>query len=200
MITYMNGRVKTDVHATPMDFFRRIDRKYGPFDVDVCALPDNAKCLYYFTPEQDGLQQRWEGVCWCNPPYGKTIGLWIRKAWESSLEGETVVLLVLASVDTRWWHKYVEPFAAEIVFVRGRLRFGNAIHPAPFPSAIVVFRPAKLYRCQWCEHPFKPARVDAKFCSGRCKQAAYRARRVTDTSVTSVSENEFHGAEKGIPA
>ena len=99
-----------------------------------------------------------------------------------------MVMLVPARTDTRWWHEYVKPYAAEIVCLRGRLRFGNSIHPAPFPSAVVVFRPAKLYRCQWCEHPFKPARVDAKFCSAGCKQAAYRARRVTGISVTSVSQ------------
>ncbi len=71
MITCMSGPAKTDVWPTPLDFFRKMDRKYGPFDLDVCALPDNAKCPRYFTPEQDGLQQRWEGRCWCNPPYGK---------------------------------------------------------------------------------------------------------------------------------
>ena len=97
-------------------------------------LPDNAKCPRYFTPAEDGLQQPWTGRCWCNPPYGKTIGLWVRKAWESSLEGATVVMLLPARVDTRWWHDYVKPYAAVVEFPKGRLRFGNAIHPAPFPT------------------------------------------------------------------
>ena len=175
---------KSDVWATSPDFFAKMVRRYGPFDLDVCALAENAKCSRFFSPEQDGLQQRWEGCCWCNPPYGKTIGLWIHKAWESSVEGATVVLLLPARVDTRWWHKYVKPYAAVIDFIPGRLRFGDGKYPAPFPSAVVVFRPAKQYRCRWCERPFVSVRTDSKFCSGGCKQAAYRARRVTAISVT----------------
>ena len=62
-----------------------MNRRYGPFDLDVCALPDNAKCQRYFTPEVDGLKQAWQGRCWMNPPYGKAIAPWIRKPWESSL-------------------------------------------------------------------------------------------------------------------
>jgi hypothetical protein len=110
----------------------------------------------------------------------------VRKAWESSLAGATVVLLVPARVDTRWWHDYIKPYAAVVDFPKGRLRYlGN--QACPFPSAVVVFRPGRQYRCPWCKQPFRPARTDAKFCSARCKQAAYRARRVTDVAVTSVS-------------
>jgi phage N-6-adenine-methyltransferase len=183
MIPAMSGPAKTDLYPTPLDFFRKLDRRYGPFDLDVCALPDNAKCSRYFTPEVDGLKQPWRGRCWCNPPYGKTIGLWVRKAWESSVEGATVVMLLPARVDTRWWHDYIKPYA-EFEFLRGRLKYENTASPSPFPSAVVVFRPRKQTCCGWCGRPFVPARTDATFCSSGCKQAAYRARRVTDISVT----------------
>jgi phage N-6-adenine-methyltransferase len=181
---------KSDLYSTPPDFFRRMARRYGPFDLDVCALPANAKCARYFTPEVDGLKQPWVGLCWCNPPYGKQIGQWVRKAWESSRQGATVVMLVPARVDTRWWQDYVKPYAAETKFVRGRLRFGHSNHPAPFPSAVVVFRPGREYRCHWCKRPFRPRRTDARFCAAACKQAAYRARRVTDIAVTTASAEE----------
>src|SRR5438034_1015706 len=82
----------------------------------------------------DGLKQTWRGVCWMNPPYGRQIGLWIRKAYESSLNGVTIVSLVPARTDTAWWHEYAAN-ASEIRFIRGRLRFGNSANPAPFPSA-----------------------------------------------------------------
>jgi phage N-6-adenine-methyltransferase len=183
-IAAMLGPANTDLYETPMTFFRKMQRRYGPFDLDVCALPDNAKCVRYFTPEVDGLKQPWTGRCWCNPPYGKTIGLWIRKAFESSLAGATVVCLLPARVDARWWQDWVQPYAAKIEFIRGRLRFVGCKNSAPFPSAVVVFRPCRLYRCRWCERPFRPIRTDAKFCSGACKQGAYRTRRVTDVSVT----------------
>lgn len=107
---------------TPQDFFDRLNSKYN-FDLDVCATPENAKCELYFTKEQDGLKQEWAGVCWMNPPYGKEIGAWMRKAYESSFEGATVVCLVPARTDTAWWHDYA--MKGEITFIRGRLKFGG---------------------------------------------------------------------------
>ena len=175
---------QTDQWATPTDVFTTLSHKYGPFDVDVCAIADNAKCPRYFSPEQNGLLQPWEGRCWCNPPYGRTIGLWVRKAWESSLSGATVVCLLPARTDTRWWHDYVARYG-KVEFLRGRIRFGGGKHAAPFPSAVVVFEPARQYHCRWCGRLFVPQRTDAKFCSAACKQAGHRARRVTAISVTS---------------
>ena len=128
----------TDVWATPQDYFDTIAREFA-FDLDVCALPENAKCARYFTPEVDGLAQTWSGVCWMNPPYGRTIGLWMRKAHLASRQGVTVVCLVPARTDTRWWHDYA--IKGEIRFIKGRLKFGNAKTNAPFPSALVIFRP-----------------------------------------------------------
>lgn len=130
---------KTDLWATPPDFFAKLDREFD-FDIDVCALAENAKCQTYFTPEQDGLAQDWRGVCWMNPPYGREIGKWVRKAFESARLGATVVCLLPARTDTSWWHDFVTR-ASEIRFVRGRLKFGASANSAPFPSAIVVFGP-----------------------------------------------------------
>ncbi len=132
----------TDLWATPDDFFARYHAHFG-FETDVCATPDNAKCLRFFTKEQDGLVQEWTGVCWMNPPYGRTIGQWMRKAYESSLSGATVVCLVPARTDTYWWHDYA--MKGEIEFIKGRLKFGGHSNSAPFPSAVVVFRPKQEY-------------------------------------------------------
>lgn len=71
---------------TPQRLFDQLNDRFR-FEVDVCALPSNAKCPTYFTPEQDGLKQVWKGVCWMNPPYGRAIGKWIKKAYESALGG-----------------------------------------------------------------------------------------------------------------
>jgi phage N-6-adenine-methyltransferase len=130
---------QTDVWATPQHFFDRLHREFG-FSLDCCALPDNAKCPAYFTPEQDGLHLPWRGVVWMNPPYGREIGKWMQKAHQSSLEGATVVCLVPARTDTAWWHRYAMK-AQEIRLVRGRLKFGDGRNSAPFPSAVVIFRP-----------------------------------------------------------
>jgi phage N-6-adenine-methyltransferase len=128
----------TDVWETPLRTYQELDAEFG-FQTDVCALPENAKCSRYFTPEQDGLAQEWGGVCWMNPPYGRSIGHWVRKAYDSAKAGATVVCLLPARTDTAWWHEYV--MYGEVRFIRGRLKFNGHRWNAPFPSAVVVFRP-----------------------------------------------------------
>ena len=127
----------TDMWATPQAFFDRLDAVHG-FTLDACASIENAKCKTYFTQEQDGLKQPWNGIVWMNQPYGRGIGEWMRKAYESSQNGATVVCLVPARTDTAWWHNYA--VKGEIDFIRGRLKFGDAKNSAPFPSAVVTFK------------------------------------------------------------
>lgn len=126
---------KTDLWSTPQDLFDKYNEIYQ-FETDVCALPENAKCEKFFTPEMDGLKQEWTGVCWCNPPYGRQIGKWVEKACKSFA---TVVMLIPARTDTKWFHDYCLPYG-KIEFLRGRLKFGGCENPAPFPSMIVVFK------------------------------------------------------------
>lgn len=131
---------QTDEWETPQWLFDELNKEFN-FKLDVCALPYNAKCEYYFTPETDGLSQFWYpygGSCWMNPPYGREIGKWIEKAYQTAQQGHTVVCLVPARTDTKWWHEYC--MKGEIRFLRGRLKFGNSKNSAPFPSAIVIFR------------------------------------------------------------
>ena len=80
----------------------------------------------------------WSGTCWMNPPYGREIIKWMKKAYQESLKGCTVVCLVPSRTDTIWWHDYA--MKGEITFIKGRLKFGNQSNPAPFPSAVVVFK------------------------------------------------------------
>lgn len=146
---------KTDLWATPQDFFNRYDAIYH-FETDVCALPENAKCARYFTPEMDGLKQEWTGVCWMNPPYGREIGKWVRKAYESARDNlATVVCLLPARTNTAWFHDYVLPYA-HIEFVRGKLRFGDAKWDAPFPSIVAVFFAKPVPEVN--DHEYSPSR------------------------------------------
>ena len=129
---------KTDNWATPQDIYDDLNRKHK-FEVDVCANKQNAKCSKYYTEEQDGLKQKWEGTCWCNPPYGKPIGLWMEKAWKSSVMGAFVVCLVPARTDPKWWNTWV--LKGEIEYLQGRLKFGDSKNSAPFASALITYRP-----------------------------------------------------------
>lgn len=126
---------------TPRALFEELAAEFGGFDLDPCCTSASALCSTFYTREDDGLAKPWSGHVFMNPPYGKTIGRWMAKAWEESQRGALVVCLVPARVDTRWWHDIVMASGAEVRFPRGRVTFANAENPAPFPVAIVVFRP-----------------------------------------------------------
>lgn len=125
--------------STPQDLFDKLDAEFH-FTLDVCANEKNAKCILYYTKEDDGLLQSWDNqIVWCNPPYGKVIGDWIKKA--SIVMGGVVVMLLPARTDTRWFHTYIYKNPnVEIRFLKGRLKFGGCKNSAPFPSMIVIFR------------------------------------------------------------
>ncbi len=125
--------------ATPQSFFDSVNEEFK-FNTDVCATKSNAKCKHFFSPKEDGLTQKWEGTCWMNPPYGRELKNWIEKAYLESKLGTTVVALVPARTDTRWFHDYIYG-QHEIRFIKGRLKFSNSKTSAPFPSMLVIFKP-----------------------------------------------------------
>ena len=131
---------KTDLWATPQDFFDELNAEFH-FTLDPCATPENAKCAKYFTAEDDGLKQDWQGhTVFCNPPYGRAIKDWVKKCHiEAQKTNTTVVMLIPARTDTAYFHDYIYHKAREVRFIRGRLKFGNATNSAPFPSMVVVF-------------------------------------------------------------
>lgn len=129
---------KTDLWATPQVFFDKYNTIYN-FKIDVCALPENAKCQKYFTPEIDGLSQDWNEDFWMNPPYGRDIIKWIKKAYEEHIKHNVNgVLLLPGRTDTKWFHNYCLD-KGEIHFIKGRLKFGNQTNSAPFPSIVVIY-------------------------------------------------------------
>ncbi len=139
----MNGALfssTTDQWATPQWLFDKLDAEFH-FTLDPCADETNHKCERYFTKEQDGLSKNWGGESvFCNPPYGRAIYDWVRKAYgEGHKENTVVVLLIPARTDTRYFHDFILN-RAEIRFLKGRLKFGDAENPAPFPSMLAIFR------------------------------------------------------------
>ena len=131
--------------CTPIDFFNELNKEFN-FVLDAAATDETAKCKDYFTPETDGLKQSWkrtDGAVFCNPPYGREIGKWVKKAYEESTKHDTtIVLLIPARTDTTYFHNYIYK-CAEIRFIRGRLKFtdenGIAGDAAPFPSMVVIY-------------------------------------------------------------
>lgn len=165
MNTELHFSSKTDLWATPQDFFDKVNEEFD-FTLDACALPENAKCQNFYTPEMDGLKQPWIGRVWFNPPYGEPqhackknckkkkcldrgyhndtykagIVDFVSRAREAALKGdaEVVVGLLPARTDTKWFHNYIYG-CAEIRFIKGRLKFGGSSNSAPFPSMLAIW-------------------------------------------------------------
>lgn len=129
----------TDLWSTPQDLFDKLNDEFH-FTLDPCSTHENAKCKKHYTIKDNGLIQDWSNdIVFMNPPYGRSIFNWVKKAYESNT---LVVALLPARTDTKWFHEYIYG-KCEIRFIRGRLKFGNSLNSAPFPSMIVIFRSKK---------------------------------------------------------
>ena len=149
MNTELRFSSASDMWETPQWLFDELNKEFKLI-LDVCATRENTKCKSYFDEEVDGLKQSWQLLnnyaCWMNPPYGRDIYKWVKKAYEESRKGVTVVCLLPSRTDTRYFHNYIwdkeshqpKP-GVKIRFLKGRLKFGNATNSAPFPSMIVIF-------------------------------------------------------------
>ena len=136
-VMYSTGK---DDWETPQALFDELDSVFH-FTLDVCANEHNHKCDRYFTEELDGLKQNWDGeVVWCNPPYSnKKQNEWVKRCYEHGQKGYTAVMLIPARTDTARFHNYIWKKATKIIFIRGRLKFGDSKNSAPFPSMIVIY-------------------------------------------------------------
>lgn len=126
--------------STPQSFYDRLNKEFN-FTLDPCSDGKNNKCDKFYTIEDDGLTQDWGGeTVFMNPPYGRAIKDWVAKARREAEKPNTVVVgLIPARTDTRYWHEHIFGVASEIIFVKGRLKFGDGKNSAPFPSAVIVW-------------------------------------------------------------
>lgn len=133
---------KSDQWATPKEFYDLLNQEFQ-FTLDPCADYANHKCDKFFTKEIDGLKQDWNNEnVFCNPPYGREMGIWVKKCYDEVMikkRCNIAVMLIPARTDTRWFHDYIYN-NAEIRFIKGRLKFGGAKYNAPFPCMVVIYR------------------------------------------------------------
>lgn len=137
-VVYNREKTARDDWETPQWLFDELDSEFC-FTLDAAASRHSAKCRGYFSKVVDGLNQDWYETVWVNPPYGRAVGKWVEKAYKEWKKGCTVVMLLAARTDTKWFHKYIYNIA-EVRFIKGRLKFGGAKNSAPFPSMVVIWK------------------------------------------------------------
>lgn len=149
---------------TPKVLFNALNEEFG-FSLDVCALAWNAQCERFFSPEEDGLKQTWDGVCWCNPPFDATQGKWVKKAFDEAQHGVTTVVILPGNYhDSAWWHEFALR-ASELRYMRGRAEFENIqAKKTAMRTVILVFKP-------FCTGPPIIKSVWAK--NGRVRETSY---------------------------
>ena len=137
------AKPNSDSWETPQSLFDVLNKEFN-FDLDAAASQENTLVpAQYLTKETDSLVQDWSHIAssvWLNPPYGRGVSRWVEKAYRESLQGCTVVVLIFARTDTRWWQRWAMK-AAEVRLLEGRVHFnqGERTGPATAPSAVLVF-------------------------------------------------------------
>lgn len=132
------GAQETDSWLTPPDLLQKL----GNFDMDVCCPPNMPweTAPIMLTEEEDGLKTPWEGRVWCNPPYGKSTGLWLAKCADYG----NAMALVFARTETSQFFENVWERAHGILFIRKRITFLRPDGTAPkssggAPSCLIAY-------------------------------------------------------------
>jgi len=124
---------------TPDELYASLNEEFS-FTIDVCADKENTKCSQFFTVQDNALAKDWSGnVCWMNPPFGRSLSDFVKKAYAEGIKGTTVVCLLPVRSNTGWWHDYC--MKGEIRLIRGRPKFQGYEHGLPWPLAVVIFGP-----------------------------------------------------------
>ena len=125
--------------STPQELYNELDKEFH-FTLDPCSTRENHKCKKYFTIDDDGLTKDWSNeIVFMNPPYKGQTPKWVQKAYEESLRGAVVVCLLSAGVNRSYWHNFIFPYAAQILWIKGCIKFEDSKSTAPFASALIVF-------------------------------------------------------------
>jgi len=133
--------------GTPRAFLEWLEtwKSWKP-DLDAAASLRNTKAPQFYTKEDDSLTKEWFGKVWLNPPFGSELPKFMKKCAEEIKreEVDSIVVLIPARTDTKWFHEIVMPNAYLIYLIKGRFNFrvDNAVEGAnaPFPSMLVLYR------------------------------------------------------------
>ncbi|MES2395645.1 MAG: DNA N-6-adenine-methyltransferase [Bacteroidota bacterium] len=133
------GCEQKDKWETPAHIFEPLMKEFK-FTLDPCAEKHTAKCSLFYTESEDGLTKPWHGqTVFVNPPYSRgNIDKWVKKCYEESRHGNTIVALIPVSTSSKWFHEYVWRHAT-IRFYQGRIRFVGAPFTAPFSSMLAIY-------------------------------------------------------------
>jgi hypothetical protein len=105
-------------YATPPELYEMLNSRFN-FDFDPCPYNENEIV-------NDGLKIEWGKSNFVNPPYSQKLKeAFIKKAITEMQNGKTSVFLIPVSTSTKLFHEFIKPNANEIIFLKGRIKFGK---------------------------------------------------------------------------
>lgn len=122
---------KCDDNATPPEFYKVLNKEFK-FNFDPCPLGGKKY--------MDGLSIPWKRSNYVNPPFSE-VKKWAQKAHEETKRGNKTVILAPLRSTSKYWKKFVIPYASEIRFLANTLSFGKHDKPLPIPLVLLVFKP-----------------------------------------------------------
>lgn len=152
------ARAAEDTRAdweTPAELFGPLNDEFR-FELDAAASVLNKKAFDWLGGPCTPPLGEWDGACgcglcadwgdrvvWCNPPFGKGLDKWVEKFASAKYHGATVVALLPANTDTKWF-RTVWWTATEIRFLSKRVQFVGSTSSNPCGSMIAIYRPDGL--------------------------------------------------------
>lgn len=141
---------KKEDWETPKNLFDYFNKIYN-FTLDPCSTKENAKCKKFYTKNDNGLSKEWSGSVFVNPPYCRKTKLWVEKAFNEKENCDYIVMLLPCRPDVSYFHDFILN-KSRIIFLRGRLKFGNSKNTAPFPSMIVIYGDGIGFESLWVKN------------------------------------------------
>ena len=139
-----------DLWQTPQCLFDTLDQEFN-FEMDACADDYNHLCHVYFTESDSALESSWVCNCFLNPPYSQTELFLLRANEQAKRNNITVVALVNANTDTKWF-KAASETANEIRLISGRVGFvkpdGTKANGNPKGQCLIIWRGNCKTPCQ----------------------------------------------------
>jgi len=136
--SHQSANMKNDEWLTPPIIIKAL----GGFDLDPCApiVRPWETATNHFTKNDNGLEKKWKGRVWCNPPYGLQANDWLKKMTE---HGDGIAL-IFARTETKMFFKWVWNSATAVKFIEGRLFFHyvdgtKANANAGAPSVLIAY-------------------------------------------------------------
>ena len=202
---------------TPNEYIHAARQIMGTIDLDP-ASNERAQSIIqakaYYTSQDDGLAQLWQGSVWMNPPYSRELlPKFMRKLFEGIEDGtiSQATVLCIASTSSRWWQR-AAAMASVSCHLNHRVQCYGPSNIADRPAhcstlfyfgdrtkaairilsqfGVTFSSPVdtgKRYKCEQCKIGIS-GRSHRKYCSTKCRVAAYRKRSLCDHVTDSTEE------------